>query len=186
MAVDFDAAEPPLPHCPSDHLLDAPGVAFRMDEREPDQPSGVGAHDAGDFGVGLGVVEMEGGEDDSLRDSRRVRAAQVGLDRRLGVPRPGKAIPAANVDNGNRRSRWPGPRSRAGGRLGQKVPEVSACLEIRAHPQLHPDEAAGLDLERSRILRDRLQDAAAGLNAQIGPPQPGRVVELVEHTGAGV
>ena len=86
-----------MPHCPSDHLLDAPGIAFRMDEREPNQPSGVGAHDAGDFGVGLGVVEMEGGEDDSLRDSRRIRAAQVGLDRRLGVPRPGNAIPAANV-----------------------------------------------------------------------------------------
>ena len=60
---------PHSPHCPIDHLLDAPDVAFRMDECEPDQSPGVGPHDARDFGVSPRVVQMEGGEDDRLARS---------------------------------------------------------------------------------------------------------------------
>jgi hypothetical protein len=45
---------------------------------------------------------------------------------------------------------------------------MRACLEIRAHPQLRPDEASGLDLERPHVIL-REQRAGHGVRVCLSP-----------------
>ena len=101
VSVHFDSAEAEASHRLLQHLADAPRIAPAMHHRETNESITPCSDKPGQFAIGDDVVGMERGENNRVCDASFARAAQVGFERRVGVPRQSKHRRVRH-GNGNR------------------------------------------------------------------------------------
>jgi len=90
----------------SDHRMDSPGVASRVDPSKADETRAMGRHQLSQFPVGDGIIGMRGRQYNSAVDTGSARPTKIGAERRRSPPWLGQQIALTGMTMGVDDQTW--------------------------------------------------------------------------------